>query len=98
MPTFTAILAMIYLRERLEKSMILALLISMCGLGLLAAEDLDLLIKNPTGPIIMLFAALCWAIGNVGMKSKKWALKVETLHTYVPNSLKIEKLKDPMWK
>ena len=30
--------------------------------------------------------------------SKKWALKVETLHTYVPNSLRIEKLNDPMWK
>ena len=30
--------------------------------------------------------------------SKKWALKVETLHTYVPNSLKVEKLNDPMWK
>jgi len=31
-------------------------------------------------------------------KSKKWAIKVESLHTYVPNSLKIEKLNDPMWK
>jgi len=30
--------------------------------------------------------------------SKKWAKKVETLHTYVPNSLKIEKLNEPMWK
>ncbi len=30
--------------------------------------------------------------------SKKWAMKVETLHTYVPNSLRIEPLKDPMWK
>ncbi len=30
--------------------------------------------------------------------SKKWAIKVETLHTYVPNSLKIQKLNDPMWK
>ena len=30
--------------------------------------------------------------------SKKWAIKVETLHTYVPNSLRIEKLNDPMWK
>ena len=30
--------------------------------------------------------------------SKKWAIKVEALHTYVPNSLKIEKLNDPMWK
>ena len=31
-------------------------------------------------------------------KSKKWALKVETLHNYVPNSLRTEKLNDPMWK
>ena len=30
--------------------------------------------------------------------SKKWATKVETLHTYVPNSLKIEKKNEPMWK
>ena len=30
--------------------------------------------------------------------SKKWAIKVESLHTYVPNSPKIEKLNDPMWK
>ena len=30
--------------------------------------------------------------------SKKWAVKVETLHTYEPNSLRIEKVNDPMWK
>ena len=30
--------------------------------------------------------------------SKKWPIKVETLHTYEPSSLKIEKLNDPMWK
>ena len=30
--------------------------------------------------------------------SKKWAIKIETLHTYLPNSLKVEKLNDPMWK
>ena len=30
--------------------------------------------------------------------SKKWALKVETLHSYVPNSLKLNKLNEPMWK
>ena len=30
--------------------------------------------------------------------SKKWAIKVETLHKYEPNSLGIEKLNDPMWK
>ena len=30
--------------------------------------------------------------------SKKWAIKIETLHTYVPSSLKIEKTNDPMWE
>jgi len=30
--------------------------------------------------------------------SKKWAIQVENLHTYVPNSLKLEKLNKPMWK
>ena len=30
--------------------------------------------------------------------SKKWAIKIETLHAYVPSSLKIEKSNDPMWE
>ena len=30
--------------------------------------------------------------------SKKWAIKVENLHNYVPNPHIIEKLNDPMWK
>ena len=30
--------------------------------------------------------------------SKKWAAKIEALHTYIPNSLKLEKLNEPMWK
>ncbi len=30
--------------------------------------------------------------------SKKWAIKIESLHTYVPNSLRIEKRNEPMWK
>ncbi len=30
--------------------------------------------------------------------SKKWAIKIESLHTYIPNSLRIEKVNDPMWK
>ena len=39
-------------------------------------------------------------IASKGLKgnTKKWAIKVETLHTYVPNSINIEKINDPMWK
>ena len=39
-------------------------------------------------------------IEGEGLKgnSKKWAIKVEALHTYTPNYPKIEKINDPMWK
>ena len=30
--------------------------------------------------------------------TKKWAKKVETLHTYEPNSHRLENLNEPMWK
>ncbi len=30
--------------------------------------------------------------------SKKWAIKIETLHTYTPSSLRIKKINDPMWE
>ena len=30
--------------------------------------------------------------------SKKWAIKIETLHTYVPSSIKVDKFNDPMWE
>ena len=30
--------------------------------------------------------------------SKKWAIKIENLHTYVPSSLKIDKSNAPMWE
>ena len=30
--------------------------------------------------------------------SKRWAIKIENLHTYVPSSLRIDKLNDPMWE
>ena len=36
--------------------------------------------------------------GSLKGNSKKWAIKVENLHTYVPNSQKSEKPNDPMWK
>ena len=30
--------------------------------------------------------------------SKKWAIKVESLHTYIPSSIRTEKQNEPMWK
>ena len=30
--------------------------------------------------------------------SKRWAIKVENLHNYIPNSIRKEKINEPMWK
>jgi drug/metabolite transporter (DMT)-like permease len=70
MPSLTAVLATFYLRERLGTRVVIALLVAMSGLAFLAS-----LIENPFGPVIMIFAALSWALGNVGLKSRKWRLQ-----------------------
>ena len=36
--------------------------------------------------------------GSLKGNSKKWAIKIETLHTYVPSSLRIERINEPMWE
>ena len=36
--------------------------------------------------------------GSLRGNSKKWAIKVEKLHDYVPNSAKNLSITDPMWK
>jgi hypothetical protein len=36
--------------------------------------------------------------GSLKGDSRKWAIKIENLHSYLPNSSRIEKINDPMWK
>ena len=36
--------------------------------------------------------------GSLKGNSRKWAIKIENLHSYSPNSSRSEKLNDPMWK
>jgi drug/metabolite transporter (DMT)-like permease len=74
MPALTAGFAAAFLGERLETRHIGALFIGMVGLGVLASEDIDTLLSDPTGPIVMFFAALSWALGNVALKSRTWSL------------------------
>ena len=75
MPSITAILATIYLRERIGFKLLCALLMAMGGLAVLASENLAILIEQPLGPVIMLLAALSWSVGNVGLKSREWRLQ-----------------------
>ncbi len=74
MPALTAVLAVIFLRERLEWRVMAALVIGMAALAVLISEDVGAVASGPEGPIIMLLAALSWSLGNVALKSRSWSL------------------------
>ncbi len=74
MPALTAVLAAIILKERLDGRRVAALCLGMAGLAVLASENVSALIAEPAGPAIMFGAALSWALGNVALKARDWAL------------------------
>ncbi len=74
MPAITAVLAAIFLKDRLTGRRITAVLIGLAGLGVMASADLAALIAAPLGPFLMLMAALSWSIGNVLVQGRQWSL------------------------
>ncbi len=74
MPSMTAALSVIFLGEVLNGRLILAIGMSLAGLALLASTNLPALMATPLGPVLMLGAALSWAIGNVLMQTRQWTL------------------------
>ena len=74
MPALTAVFAIVFLRERLESHVVIALLVGMGALGVLLTEDSGFLASGVAGPMIMLLAALSWSLGNVALKARIWSL------------------------
>ena len=74
MPALTAVLAVVFLRERLAWRIMAALVIGMAALAVLISEDVGAVASGPEGPTIMLLAALSWSLGNVALKSRSWSL------------------------
>lgn len=89
MPALTAVLAVVFLRERLEWRVVAALVIGMAALAILISEDAAVVSSGSAGPIIMLLAALSWALGNVALKARQWRLSplVLTVWFFVISSL-----------
>ncbi len=75
MPAMTVVLAAVFLGERLSWQRGLALLAGMAGLLVLASEDFASLLDNPDGMVVMLLAALSWAVGNILLKARQWSLQ-----------------------
>lgn len=74
MPLWAALFSRWILKEKLTKSRILALSSGLCGLGVLLAPELVTLQERPWGSVLMLGAAICWALGSVLIKRRRWGM------------------------
>jgi drug/metabolite transporter (DMT)-like permease len=72
MPIWASPLSVWLLHERIGPRAILALALGMAGLALLLAQDLGQVGATPIGALLMVGAAVSWAIGTVLVKRFVW--------------------------
>ncbi len=79
MPIWAALLSALVLNERITRRHIAGLALGMTGLAILIGYDLVSLGKTPLGGLVMLAAALVWAVQTVGIKAYNWGIGVVAL-------------------
>jgi drug/metabolite transporter (DMT)-like permease len=72
MPLWASLLSLWVFHARPTARQIAALLLGMTALVLLIIKDFGALGAAPTGALLMLGAALCWAVGTVLVKKFEW--------------------------
>ncbi len=75
MPAITAVLSVVVLKEQMSVRILIAIVLSLCGLLILVWKDLGTLVDSPAGSLTMLAAAVCWACGNIALKLRHWVLE-----------------------
>lgn len=74
MPVWAAVMAAVFLRERLTVARIAALGLGMVALATLVSEDWAAFLARPAGLLLMLGSAIAWAAGTVYLKAVDWRL------------------------
>lgn len=74
MPLWACILGKLILKEKVGIGRWAALAIGFVGLSFLMGHELEGLEKAPTGFLMMLFAAISWALGTVLIKKREWKI------------------------
>lgn len=83
MPAITAVLAVIFLGERLNWRLVTAIAVGMAGLAVLASRNFAALVADPAGPAIMFAGAFSWAVGNIILKARTWTLEPMALAAWL---------------
>jgi drug/metabolite transporter (DMT)-like permease len=76
MPLWATILSVSFLGEKLSRRQFLGLAAGLAGLGVLLLPAVDGIARSAAGSLLMLAAAVTWAIGTVGMKRVRWHMPI----------------------
>ena len=76
MPVWAALLARVVLNEPITAARVAGLALGLSGIAVLGDIDFLALSATPLGVVLLLAAALCWAIATVCMKYFHWTMPV----------------------
>lgn len=82
MPIWATLLSIMFLGERATATLGLALLLGMAGLAILLGPEVVRLGEAPVGALLILAAALVWAIQTVATKAYEWRIGTMALSAW----------------
>lgn len=82
MPLWAALMAVPILGERPSWNGVAGLVLGLAGMIVLLLPDRAMLWADPVGPIVMLTAAISWAIGTVVLKYAKFTMSATVLTSW----------------
>jgi drug/metabolite transporter (DMT)-like permease len=82
MPVWATLLSILFLGERPTLAMGVALVLGMAGLAVLIGPDLARVGEAPMGALLILLAAMVWAIQTVATKAYDWRIGTMALSAW----------------
>jgi drug/metabolite transporter (DMT)-like permease len=79
MPLWTVLFGRLLVGEQITRSRLAALLLGLTGMAVLLAPDARTLWAAPAGTVLMVGAAVSWAIGTVLTKARRWTIATTVL-------------------
>jgi len=82
-PVWTVALGVLFMGQQLNKRIVIALIATLLGIGLLISHELTALQGRPMGIVWMELGAISWAIGTLWMRRISFTLPVQSLTVWM---------------
>ena len=79
MQLWSVVLGAAFLGERIDRGRALALALGLAAMALLIGDDIAAVGRAPLGALMILAAALAWAIGPVATKGFPWTVSLTAM-------------------